>query len=66
MRKPHGEKRVSKASESSPDPVSVPPPDELTCSEGQIEDLLSRGESTEDDREKGYLPEKRIRKGSAL
>jgi len=27
--------------------VSIPPAGELTCSEGQVEDLLSEGESTE-------------------
>jgi hypothetical protein len=30
--------------------LSCPPPGELTCSEGQVEDLLSAGESTEEER----------------
>ena len=28
-------------------PVAITPSGELTCSEGQVEDLLSKGESTE-------------------
>ena len=47
------------------DPVSKPserraavkhPSEGLTCSEGQIEDLLSRGESTESDSEEEREP----------
>jgi hypothetical protein len=30
-------------------PVPISPPGELTCSEGQVEDLLSKGESTEEE-----------------
>jgi hypothetical protein len=32
-------------------------PEGLTCSEGQVEDLLSKGESTELDGEEGKSPE---------
>ena len=30
-------------------PAPISPPGELTCSEGQVEDLLSKGESTEEE-----------------
>lgn len=30
--------------------LSYPPSGELTCTEGQVEDLLSAGESTEEER----------------
>lgn len=44
IRKPVRQKKASSA------PVTVgvhPPAGELTCSEGQVEDLLAEGESTE-------------------
>lgn len=38
-------------------------PDDLTCSEGQVEDLLSEGESTEtDDDESKSQPKKKMHK----
>jgi len=38
-------------------------PDDLTCSEGQVEDLLSEGESTEtDDEEEKSQPKKKVHK----
>jgi len=38
-------------------------PDDLTCSEGQVEDLLSEGESTEaDDDERKSQPKKNVHK----
>ena len=48
VRKPISEKKILDA------PVTVavhPPAGELTCSEGQVEDLLAEGESTESEEE---------------
>ncbi len=48
VRKTSSEKNASGVSETA---AVHPPAGELTCSEGQVEDLLADGESTESDEE---------------
>ena len=66
MQLPHKDNRVSKGSKSSHDRVSAHQPDELTCNEGQVEDLLSQGESTESEGDDDGGPNERISPKSSL
>lgn len=56
---------INKAPKTSTDPVPAFDPNELTCGEGQVEDLLSEGESTEADREEEKVSEKPARQNAS-
>ena len=60
-RKDNGTNKTRKsAGPHGPKPVS----EGLTCNEGQIEDLLSEGESTEDESDEGLKAEERVPQNS--
>jgi len=53
----HKDDRTNKTRKSTGTHGSKPISEGLTCNEGQIEDLLSEGESTEDENDEGLKSE---------
>lgn len=58
MQDSHKDDHANKIRKPSGGHGSKPAAEGLTCNEGQVEDLLSAGESTEDEIGEDVLPEK--------
>ena len=54
------EKKIHTVAKSASDPLRIPADGDLTCSESQIEDILSEGESSRpmSKSDKGLLPKR--------